>query len=210
MLSFGSIVTVALALTTSALGSPAGAAAPEASVAPVAKVVDVKPLSAAQVTALGDITFQGVQPHKVVPYGRENGYIAYYDAPEGSEVAATKEADAPALQDRACGDNWDGGCDYNNNLSQDWICDSLVSWLTGNNDGTTLSFCYWYDQNGGRPQCCTSWRNGAWVPGWSLVNGIQAIRGRCKSNGWVSGWINSARLNNQCTAQCLSSNGDRC
>jgi len=182
---------------------------PEASVAPVEKAVEIKPLSAAQVAVLGDITFKGVQPHKVIPEG--NGYLAYYNASEGSEVAASKEADAPTLQARGCGDNWDGGCDYNNNLAQDYICNNLANGLKGKMDGSTLSFCYFlYDGQGGRSQCCTSWRNNVWVPGWSLVNGIQAIRQRCSSNGWVSGWINSALLDGECTAQCLSTNGNWC
>jgi len=214
MVSFNSIIAVALAFIAVANGSPAAPPTPEASTAPpLSKVVSPPALSAAAaLAAFGNFTIQGIAPTKVVPYaGKEGVFIGYFDAPKGSEpeVAASKEVNS--LEPRACGDNWDGGCDYNNNRAIDSICGDLLSWLRGRNDRSTLGFCSSLNvPYFGLIYCCSTFRGGYSIPAWSLANGVDAIRGRCQSNEYVSGWINSANLDGRCTAQCLSSNTSGC
>ena len=214
MFSFKSIITITLAIIAVTNGSPAAPSAPGASTAPPAsKLISPPALSAAEsLTGFGNFTIRGIAPTKVVPYvgGKEGVFIGYFDVPKGSE-AVSNAKEVNSLQPRACGDNWNGGCDYNNNRAIDDICGELVGWLRGRNNRTTLGFCSSLNvPYFGLIYCCTTFRGGYSVPAWALANGVDAIRGRCNSGGYVSGWINSARLDGQCAAQCLSSRTSGC
>ena len=167
-----------------------------------------------------DYTFKGLSPTRLVPF--DKGVIAYYDQPTTGNLteAQSKAVEAAAvpgtLAPRACGDNTVGGYDTKNHLAPRFVCDYLISYLNGQgaNLVSNVGQCYYQpDPVVGQLWCCTTWRGGFSVPGWALVNGARAIRDRCApktSGGNVSGWIDIARLNGQCTAQCLSSEQNGC